>query len=285
MAYDDRMSESFRIYYRGGLADDGMLEAEAFAESLLGAAKLYKMLAHYSELGRVPRKRKTFEVYTRAAILGKSVDQELVIQAISYSDLLAGGMVSVLLGELVAALKRYWTKADETTTRELIKTIREEQRLTGRALGIVERLLDEDKFSTIARRTRPHLHDLVSPLRDASCETIVQFPGDRKQILLTQDDAAAIRRENIKRTGVLAIKIGRIRRLNTDTRNCSVVVDDDERGIYRVIFGEIEDETLELPNNEYTRAFNLRLGGLVLAEADAWDGYIVRLYIKGTARN
>ena len=47
-----------------------------------------------------------------------------------------------------------------------------------------------------------------------------------------------------------------------------------------MVFGEIEDESLALPNNEYTRAFNLQLGGLVFSEADFRAGHLWRLYIK-----
>ena len=58
-------------------------------------------------------------------------------------------------------------------------------------------------------------------------------------------------------------------------------MDDEEHGIHRVVFGEIDDENLALPNNEYTRAMNLHLGGLLFAEADTRNGQIARLYIKG----
>ena len=57
---------SFHIYYRGGLAEKGLLNAADFAESLMGAARLYGVLAHYSVLGYVPRKRKAVEVYTKS---------------------------------------------------------------------------------------------------------------------------------------------------------------------------------------------------------------------------
>ena len=83
----EQSSGSFRIYYRGGLASDGLLEAESFAESLAGAARLYRVLAHYAVLGYVPRRHKKFDIYTKAAVLGRSVDQELLLQSLSHADL------------------------------------------------------------------------------------------------------------------------------------------------------------------------------------------------------
>ena len=89
-------SHSFQIYYRGGDADRGMLEAKAFAESICGAAGLYEMLAHYAELGKLPQKRnRQFRVYAKGAVLGESVDQELVLLSLDYSQLIASGIVGI----------------------------------------------------------------------------------------------------------------------------------------------------------------------------------------------
>ena len=133
----------------------------------------------------------------------------------------------------------------------------------------------------IADSGRRHLHDFVNPLGESSCEAIVQFSDDREPIILTRPDAATIREDNTDRTELLPFKISRIRRLNMETGNCSVIVDDNEREIHRVIFGEIEDPNLIKPNNDYTRIMNSQLRAVVFAEADVWNGYVVRLYIKG----
>ena len=69
----------------------------------------------------------------------------------------------------------------------------------------------------------------------------MQVSDDREPIILTRPDAATIREDNTDRTELLPFKISRIRRLNMETGNCSVIVDDNEREIHRVIFGEIED--------------------------------------------
>ena len=282
--YGNDRGESFRIYYRGGIADDGMLEAEAFAESLLGAARFYKMLAHYSELGRMPRKYKTFEVYSRAAVQGRSVDQELILQAVDYSSLISAGIVGAVVKEVASAVIRWWTKPNDDKgeiTRELIDLVREQHRDSNRITHRLLDMLERGKFDRIADSGRRHLHDFVNPLGESSCEAIVQFPDDREPIILTRPDAATIREDNIERTELLRFKISRIRRLNVETGNCSVIVDDDEREIHRVIFGEIEDPNLVKPNNDYTRIMNSQLRAIVFAEADVWNGYVVRLYIKG----
>ena len=277
-------SHRFQIHYRGSMADHGMLEAQAFAESLLGAAKLYEMLAHYSELGHVPRKRRQFAVYTRATVLGNSVDQELILQSLSYSQLITGGIIGAVIKELVAAIVRWWTgPADRVAARKQLDIILEQQRnqhqVTNRILDIQERLID--RLPGIANDARPHLDRLVRPLEQASCESIVQFPEDAEQVVLVPEDVGAIR-ENAKRTkGVQPFRIRGIRRLNTQTRNCSVVVDDDDWKIHRVLFGEIDDPRLALPNNDYTRVMHTHLPATIFAEADVWNGHVVRLYIKG----
>ena len=72
---------SFQIHYRGGLASDGLVEAESFSRSILGASKLYNSLVHYAETGTILRGKtnRRFTVYTRATRLGRSVDQEWII--------------------------------------------------------------------------------------------------------------------------------------------------------------------------------------------------------------
>ena len=274
---------SFRIYYRGNLANDGMLEAEAFAKSLLGAARLYGTLAHYSELGYMPRRRKTFKVYTKAAILGKSVDQELILQSIAHSDLIASGILGVVVKELVTSVIRWWTRPDgRDKAQQELEIILEQQRslarVADRILDVNERLVD--RLPKAAADARPHLESLVSPLEQTSCESIVQFPDDREQVVLTPADVDAIQEDAVRTERTHPFRISRIRRLNTQTGNCSVVVDDDNWGIHRVVFGEIGDPSLTLPNNEYTRVMYQHLPATVIAEADMRHGYLVRLYIN-----
>ena len=79
---------------------------------------------------------------------------------------------------------------------------------------------------------------------------------------------------------VFRFRFRRIRRVNTDSGNCSIAMNDDEWNMYNVVFGEIHDPRLRLPNNEYTRAMNLHLGGVVFAQADIVAGFVRRLYIK-----
>lgn len=276
-------NHSFRIYYRGNLADDGMLEAAAFATSLLGAARLYGLLAHYSELGYMPRKRKKFEVYTRAAISGKSVDQELILQSITHSDLITGGIVGIVVKELVASVIRWCTRPDDRgRAQQELGIILEQHRslvhITDRLLDANERLVD--RLPKAAEEARPHLESLVSPLKQASCESIVQFPDDKEQIVLTPEDVDAIQEDAVRTEKTHAFRISRIRRLNTQTGNCSVVVNDDDWDIHRVVFGEIDDPSLELPNNKYTRVMYQHSPATVIAEADIRNDYVVRLYIK-----
>ena len=287
-------SHSFHIHYRGGQADAGMIEAGAFAESLLGTAKLYGMLAHYAELGLIPRRRnRLFEVYVKGSVLDKSVDQEIVLLALDYSALLASGLVSIVMNELWSFIKGQHTKTPPVEI-ELVKAIREMQQnqheTTQRHLDLLgtqgehikeleERL--NEKASTIADTSLSQLESITKPIENGSCESIAQFSDKQMQlILLTQEDAKVIRKKAVRTGDVLKFRITDIQRLNRSTRNCSVRVHDEDWGIYGVIFGEIHDPVLSEPDNAYTRAFNLKLGGIVFAEAAFVAGFVKRLYIK-----
>ena len=70
---------SFQVHYRGRLASEGIVEAESFATSLLGATKLYASLVHYAGTGKILKSnsQRNFRIYTRAAEKGNSVDLEL----------------------------------------------------------------------------------------------------------------------------------------------------------------------------------------------------------------
>ena len=285
-------SRSFHIHYRGGQADAGMIEAGAFAESLMGSAKLYGMLAHYAELGLIPRRRnKVFEVYVKGSVLDKSVDQEIVLLALDYSDLFASGLVSVVMNELWSFIKRQYTKKPPVEI-ELVKAIREMQQnqheTTKRHLDLLEKQgeriekLEErlnEKASAIADNSQSQLESIIKPIENGSCKSIVQFSDKQERlIVLTKEDAKVIREETTRTRDVFQFRITEIQRLNR--RNCSVRVHDEDWGIYAVIFGEIHDPVLSEPDNPYTRAFNLKSGGIVFAEAAFVAGFVKRLYIK-----
>ena len=78
---------SFQVHYRGRLASEGIVEAESFATSLLGATKLYASLVHYAGTGKILKSnsQRNFRIYTRAAEKGNSVDLELVVLAVLHA--------------------------------------------------------------------------------------------------------------------------------------------------------------------------------------------------------
>ena len=271
---DTNKENSFRIYYRGGLAEKGLLNAEDFAESLMGAARLYGVLAHYSVLGYVPRKHKQVEVYTKATTQGSSVDLELVIQGI--------GAAAAIATFLIAYATEYWRKPPaerNRTTERYADILLERERNLGKLLDVQMALVN--KLPKVAEAAHPHLQGLAKPLERASCESIVQLPGTREQTILTQEDVPVIYTGSMVTEQVEALTFVKIQRVNTATRNCSVVIDDDDWHTHGVVFGEIEDKNLELANNDYTRAMNLQLGGIVFARLRLVAGRITRLYIKG----
>ena len=160
---NSRRDRSFRIYYRGGMADNGLIDAEAFGDSLVGAARLYSMLAHYSTLGYMPRKRKAFEVYSRATVQGQSVDQELVLLAVSHADLVSAAFGAIFKTLLDGAIK-WWTSPKESDkTRKELEIILEQHRtidrLANRAMDLNERLIE--RLPRVGEESRSHLVKLA----------------------------------------------------------------------------------------------------------------------------
>ena len=270
-------SHSFNIYYRGGMADRGLLEAEAFGDSLASAARLYKMMAHYSELGLLPRRHKVFEVYTRAAVKGRSVDVELVVQAVQYSDLIAGGVVGVVIKAL---LEYVLGRSQKERLIETIERNRHDEMM--RQYDTVNRLIDVISRDRLPTGEHPDVQGLIKPLEEGSCDSIVQFPNDEDAVILTRKEAGD-NRLKARRVRAREIRIARIRRLNIETANCSVEIEDEALiGLSgRVVFGEIRDPALLKSNNDYTRVMHSQQPAWIFAEADVVAGFIRRLYITG----
>ena len=144
----------------------------------------------------------------------------------------------------------------------------------------LEERLNEKAF-TIADNSKSQLEGIVKPIESGSCESIAQFSDEQKRlVILTKEDAKVIQEETVRTRDVLQFRIAEIQRLNRSTRNCSVRVHDEDWGVHEVIFGEIHDPVLSEPDNPYTRAFNLKVGGIVFAEAAFVAGRVKRLYIK-----
>ena len=126
------------------------------------------MLAHYAELGKLPQKRnRQFRVYAKGAVLGESVDQELVLLSLDYSQLIASGLVGIVMQELWSYLKQTYTKPSNTTEIELAKTIQEQQRYqheaTNRLLDMLQENVNE-KLPHIEENAHPYLKRIVKPL-------------------------------------------------------------------------------------------------------------------------
>ena len=291
---------SFQIHYRGGLASDGLVEAESFSRSILGASKLYNSLVHYAETGTILRGKtnRRFTVYTRATRLGRSVDQEWIIvpliAAYASDPKLYNDLIITTLKALAVFVTAWWSRpgarerelkifADsindmhktslealtsmaterETTMRYLI---RERREVNGRIL---------DSASNLAETSARSLRELVQPVGE-SCDAVVQFAEDENEIVLQEHEAEEIRDGVAELTELRRYRLLGISRLNKRTGSCTVLVDElDRRG-----WGTILDPSLSLPNNEYTRAMNLDLELDVLAQASIRRGRVSKLYIR-----
>ena len=296
---------SFQIHYRGGLASDGILEAESFSRSLLGASKLYNSLVHYAETGTILRGNtsRRFTIYTRATRLGRSVDQEWVVMplvaAYAGDPKLYNDLIITTLKALAVFVTSWWSRpgarerelqifADSindmhrtsldaltrmTTEREktMRHLIRERREVSGRML---------DSAPNLAETSAPPLRELIQPVGE-SCDAVVQFPEDENEIVLRENEAEEIRGGVAELTELRQFRLLDISRLNKRTGSCTVLVDE----LGRRVWGTILDPSLSLPNNEYTRAMNLDLELDVLAQASMKNGRVSKLYIREVVRS
>ena len=144
---------SFQVHYRGRLASEGIVEAESFATSLLGATKLYASLVHYAGTGKILKSnsQRNFRIYTRAAEKGNSVDLELVVLAVLhatnvyaadptlYNEITEGvkGLASRIFGQLLSrgqpdAREREHAKSLDTVTEVAKMNLERDKEITRR---------------------------------------------------------------------------------------------------------------------------------------------------------
>ena len=170
------------------------------------------------------------------------------------------------------------TRRHEITERERTKRLEIAKRHAAieRAPATIDSDTDLDSTFRLVQVVAPHARDFVEPVINRTVDNVVQFPEEEGEIKLGFDEAELILRADDVLTDLRWYRVLEITRINPRTGNCVVLVEEWGRRAWAMI----NDSTLNLPNNEYTRAENLHLELDVLAPVRLREGSPPKLYIR-----
>lgn len=285
----------FSIRYDGKDADDHVIDALQFGQSLTGAARLYKATAHYCAFGKVPNGnyKKQFNCYVTAQNKG-CYEAYIVVAALAQQNHLLGELskdaLSYVFFQTIAALKKLWvTKQPDSVVKELAEAltdIAKENAEVSKVLanGLVQsnnnlaslhgRLIDT--LPELAATCRNNARDLVVPIGQ-SCDTLSQFHGTPNVCEITEPEAEAIRSKGeLEVEEMERFTCHNITEINRTTGHCEMVVD----GFSGTIKGKITDPALSEPGNIYTHSMDQQTPFEFSAKPVKKNGSIHRLYIS-----
>ncbi len=298
----------FLVRYSGKGADDHILEAQEYGESIVGASKLYNSVVHYVMFGDIlhPRTKKQLLCFAKPSEPG-SVDQWLFvasavagnygIDAAIYQEVLQWSFCRVM-----NAIKETWvqpssaektigTLSDEMQEKAaadsnmqillvngMLKMAHEHSEniasANERMASLHEKLIE--KLPELATKTRSNGRKFVSPV-GSSCSSIRQFAETQYESDITEPDAEVIRgNEDMEVEEMKDYKANMISEINLNTGHCTLEIE----GIDRPVSGQISDPALGSPGNIYTRSLDSRSGFTVTAKAVKKGGKIQRLHIS-----
>lgn len=286
----------FILKYEGRDADEHVLDAEDYGRSLIGAAKVYNVVAHYCVTGYVPKSnyRKQIVCYAKAPKEGSFEDIFFFVVASDqyglFSDIVKESL-GYLLFKIAGSAKRIWTGSSTTdeTVQNLTEIIRMQVEKDHNLMEILangllagnEKLADLhgkliETLPDLADRTRNHARDLVCPI-GKSCKELTQFAGTDGDSKIDEADAEAIRStEDLEVKEMQTFRCEKIQELNLNTGHCELQIE----GIDGIVTGKISDPILEQPYNVYTRAFDGQLSFNIQAKPVEKKGHIQKLFIS-----
>lgn len=287
----------FLVRYSGNSADNQILDAMEYGESIIGASKLYGSVAHYAMFGDILHSRTKRKLVCLAKVPEPgSWQQPLFFISAVASDygihsFFYGEALSWVFGQVMGGVKRLWTqpKESETTIKELCELMQKHAeddaqikkvlaegiiRANDNLASLHEKLIE--LLPTLAGRTRGYGRQLVSPV-GSSCEEIAQFADTQFESRITESDAEVIRGdEDMEVDEMQDYKVIRIREINLNTGHCVLEL----AGVDLSVSGKITDPTLETPGNLYTRSLNEQTGFIATAKAVKKSGQIHKLHIS-----
>lgn len=308
VARERTLVDPFLVRYAGRDADRFALDATALGPSLDGGARVYLAVTHYCFFGDVPRGNygRKFVCYAQPARPG-SWDQffyvaPLVLGHYQLHAELYNNAFSLIFGYVTAALKKVWTKPDDTTSvittlsntlmvraksdadvqQQLLAILGAQQ---AQAAAVATHQFDQlaqitnkliDTIPQLAAATRAAAADFVKPV-GRTCRTITPHAGTPFETEIGPSEAQAIADgPDTSVSDMNTYQISRIRGLNVVTGSCQLEVD----GLPGPVRGKITDPALELPGNAYTKALNNHTSLEVDAKAVVKAGTLQSLFIS-----
>ena len=296
----------FLIRYRGKRAHNHILDAREYGESIVGASKLYSMVAHYTMFGEIPhpRTKKQLVCFAKAPEPG-SLDQWIGLAAAvagqyGVDAAIYGEALSWAFGRIMGAIINLWTRPgdSETIIQEIADDMHEKANADPNmalllANGIIQANKDLkeanveanknlallfgqliEQLPNLAANTRRYGKDFVRPV-GSSCSCIDQFAGTQFESNITEADAEVIRGgDDMEVEPTQDYKVNMISEINLKTKHCVLEVE----GIDSPVAGLISDPVLDAPRNIYTRSLDERTGFIVIAKAVKQSGEIKKLH-------
>lgn len=280
------------LKFEGNCADYHLMEAIEYSKSIEGAAKLYRLVAHYCIHGVVlkTRERTELKCYAYPAKAGSFDSSLAIITGLAaevpmfagvYKDAL-NWLISKIMGHLKKSLSG-GAKVDELIG--VIKTHAESDKELQSVLshGLIkandnlaslqDKLIDSLP-NLIAAAQKPYA-DMLLPV-GKSCNQMSQFHELEEPVSISLPEAEAIRSGgDIKLGDPNNYTITKIHSLNLDS-GAAVI---DVLGMEGSIKAKITDMMLTQPDNAYSKALNLHLGLTVRARPAFRDDVISKLYI------
>lgn len=297
---------SYTLKYKGGDADKHAIDAIQYSDSLRGTSQLYLSVSHFCMHGEVLKSYKSAQM--KCFISGEKEGslEAAIIMAASLSQIpLLGDLYKAqlewLMGKILSYIKDALTGRGnvEKLSNDIASACANSQELNHvLANGILaanESLAESNKdMAEIARKAQQlqetlteSLLDLVnanrSNMRKAacpvgkSCHEMTHFAETENEVILTEADTDAIRSKGeLEVDDMKSYECSLISALNTVSGHCCITLK--ETG--QVVTGKINDPTLQLANNIYSKSLNEKSDLIITAKAVIKDGNIHKLYIS-----
>ncbi|MBF8646850.1 MULTISPECIES: hypothetical protein [Pseudomonas] len=280
------------VKYDGLDAERHLLDSQQYARSVEGSARLYKLVSHYCLYGEVLSGRKTSDIRCYSAPPQKgSFESTLVIltalthQYPAFNDIYKKAfdwLVAKVMGHVKDAL------SGGSSVKELVEVVREQAKSSTElntllANGLIKANdnlagLQEKMIQTIpalVEASKAPMRAALTPL-GKSCDQIIQFSGSEHPIRIEEPEALAIRSDGDVVVGEAGdFIVTRIYSLSLDSGVCRISID----GFVGMYHGKINDVSLTVPNNQYTRAMDSHSQLKVRGKPVFKDGELHRLFI------
>ena len=284
--------DSFLLKYEGGDADQHVIDAVQYGNSLYGTGRLYISVTHFCVHGEVlkPSQRTDIKCYASEGHAGCFETGIIVAASVAQMPLFADvykPWIDWLTGKITEYIK------DRLTGRgsmdKLVDAIAEQAKSNNElnhilVNGLLASNSDMADVTKVLVAKLPDLVDantrnmkrVVAPI-GRSCIEMKHFANTDNEFKISEPEADAIRsKADLEVDDMKDYKCDLISELNTKTGHCHLHLEGEERHI----IGKINDPALQAPNNIYSKSLNAQSGFSLTAKAVLKEGLIHRLYVS-----